>query len=106
MPASGLRAHPDGIEALFSWMTTNWDLMHKRLPPGLSMLGTMVSIMTSGFTTSAQLSKLEAFFAEKDTRGYDQSLEQSKDSIRSKIAWVGRDRDDVLAWVKENGYSK
>lgn len=104
LPAAGLRSHPEGIEALFQWMTENWDELYKRLPPSLSMLGSMITIMTSSFTNEDQLSKVEKFFAGKDTKGYDQSLAQSKDAIRSKIAWLGRDRDDVAAWVKENGY--
>lgn len=105
MPISGLRSHPAGIEAMFSWMTTNWDEIYKRLPPGLSMLGSMVMITTSGFTTQEQLSKVDEFFAAKDNKGYDQSLEQSKDAIRSKVSWLARDREDVAAWLKANGYS-
>ncbi|PHH81294.1 hypothetical protein CDD82_1093 [Ophiocordyceps australis] len=106
MPVGGLRTHPEGINAMFEWMTKNWDKMYQRLPPALSMLGTMVTIMTSGFTKQEQLSKVESFFADKNNSGYDQSLEQSKDSIRSKISWLKRDGDDVASWVKSNGYTK
>lgn len=35
---------------------------------------------------------------------FDQSLAQSLDNVRSKIAWLDRDRGDVAAWLKENGY--
>lgn len=104
MPVSGLRSHPEGIEAMFSWMTSNWETMYRRLPPSLSMLGSMVTIMTSGFTTQRQLSQVEAFFANKNKNGYDKSLEQSKDAIRSNVSWVGRDRDDVRAWLKADGH--
>ena len=86
-------------------MTANWDDLYKKLPPGLSMLGNMVMIMTSGFTTQEQLSKVDKFFGAKNNNGYDQSLEQSKDAIRSKISWLSRDREDVAAWLKANGYS-
>lgn len=85
-------------------MEENWDELYKRLPPALSMLGSMVQIMTSSFTKPEQLDKVEAFFKDKNTNGYDQSLAQSMDSVRSKIAWLGRDRSDVAAWLKENGY--
>ncbi|KAK3394717.1 aminopeptidase 2 [Podospora didyma] len=105
MPTAGLRSHPEGIQALFDWMVENWDELIKRLPPQLSMLGSMVTIFTSGFTKKEQLAKVEKFFADKTTTGYDQSLAQSLDSVRSKISWVERDRADVAAWVKENGYS-
>lgn len=104
MPISGLRSHPGGIETMFDWMTSNWETMYEKLPPSLPMLGSMVTIMTSGFATQEQLSQVDDFFAEKNNNGYDQSLEQSKDAIRSKVLWVGRDREDVSAWLKANGY--
>ncbi|KAL2170053.1 hypothetical protein VTG60DRAFT_5325 [Thermothelomyces hinnuleus] len=104
MPASGLRSHPEGIEALFTWMTENWNELIKKLPPALSMLGTMVTIFTSSFTKKEQLERVEKFFEGKNTNGFDQSLAQSLDAIRSKISWIERDRADVTAWLKENGY--
>ncbi|SPQ18710.1 e6161c0a-8b7d-450a-8963-9931011f78fc [Thermothielavioides terrestris] len=104
MPTSGLRSHPEGIEALFTWMTENWEELIKKLPPALSMLGTMVTILTSSFTKKEQLARVEKFFEGKNTNGFDQSLAQSLDAIRSKISWVERDRADVGAWLKENGY--
>ncbi|KAK3695352.1 aminopeptidase 2 [Podospora appendiculata] len=104
MPTAGLRSHPEGIKALFVWMTENWDELVKRFPPALSMLGTMVSIFTSSFTTKEQLLEVEKFFKDKNTSGYEMSLAQSLDSVRSKISWLERDRADVAAWLKENGY--
>ncbi|KAK1832903.1 mitochondrial aminopeptidase 2 [Podospora conica] len=106
MPTAGLRAHPKGVEALFTFMTENWDELVKKLPPALSLLGSMVTICTSGFTQADQLARVEKFFADKSTNGFDQSLAQSLDAIRSKISWLERDRDDVATWLKENGYRK
>ena len=104
LPAAGLRSHPEGIEALFGWMTQNWDELVKRLPPGLSMLGSMVTILTSSFATPEQKARVEAFFGDRTTSGFDQSLAQSLDAIQSKISWLERDRDDVANWLKENKY--
>jgi aminopeptidase 2 len=106
MPVIGLRTHAEGINALYEWMEENWDLLYEKLPPALSMLGSMVNIMTSGFTSQEQLDRVEKFFESKNKSGYDQSLAQSRDAIRSKVSWLARDRDDVAAWVKANGYAK
>ena len=105
MPVIGLRAHSEGIEALYGWLESEWETIYVQLPPALSMLGSMVNICTSGFTTSKQLERVEKFFGDKNTNGYDQSLAQSRDAIRSKVAWLERDRADVAAWVKENKYA-
>src|SRR6187402_2236598 len=103
MPIGGLRTHPAGIEALYSWMTENWEELARRLPAGLSMLGTMVSICTSSFTREADLDRIQKFFDSKSTKGFDQSLAQSLDAIRAKSAWLGRDKEDVKEWV--NAYN-
>ena len=104
MPVIGLRDHNEGTEAGFKWMQANWDLMYKRLPPTLPMLGLMVKLFTTGFTNQQQLDEVEKFFEGKNTNGYDQSLAQAIDSIKSKLSWVDRDREDVSKWLKDNGY--
>jgi aminopeptidase 2 len=106
LPASGLRSHAEGIEALFKWLTTTWPDISKRLSGNPPILGSMVTICTSSFAKQEQLDQVEAFFKDIDTKNFVQPLAQSKDAIRSKIAWVQRDRDNVAGWVKENGYLK
>lgn len=105
LPTSGLRSHAEGIEALFAWLTEKWPEILKRLSGNPPILGSMVTICTSSFAKQEQLDKVEAFFKDVDTKAFAQPLAQSKDAIRSKIAWLDRDRADVAAWVKENGYS-
>lgn len=105
MPIVGLRGHPEGLNALFSWMTENWDKIIKTHPPGSPLLSKIVAICSSGLTAPEQLEKLEAFFKDKNNNGYDQALAQAKDSIRSKISWIKRDGEDVASWIKANGYS-
>ncbi|CAJ2501512.1 Uu.00g043650.m01.CDS01 [Anthostomella pinea] len=104
LPAGALRSHPEGIEALWTWLTEKWPEINKRLSGTPSMLSTMVTLCTSSFTKPEQLERVEKFFKDVDTTAFDQSLAQSKDSVRSKISWLERDRDDVAAWVKKNGY--
>lgn len=104
LPISALRSHPEGIEALFDWMQENWDELARRLPAGLSMLGSMVTICTSSFTSEADRARVENFFSGRSTKGFEMGLAQSLESIQAKAAWLGRDRADVASWVKDNGY--
>ncbi|KAH8676044.1 aminopeptidase 2 [Xylariales sp. PMI_506] len=104
LPASGLRSHAEGIDALFVWLTEKWPEVTKRLSGNPPILGSMVTICTSSFSKQEQLDKVEAFFKDVDTKAFIQPLSQSKDAIRSKIAWLARDREDVATWVQENGY--
>lgn len=100
MPISALRTHPEGIEALYGWMTDNWAEIAKRFPAGLSMLGSIVGMCTSGFSSTADVERVQGFFADKSTKGFDQALAQSLDAIRAKAAWLERDTGDVKQWVE------
>ena len=100
LPISALRTHPGGIEALFRWLTTNWEEVTRRLPAGLSMLGTVVSMCTSSFCSERDLNRVQKFFADKSSKGFDQSLAQSCDAIRAKSAWINRDKEDVKEWLE------
>lgn len=84
-------------------MTENWEELVRKLPPELNMLDSVVSMCTSGFSSQANLDRVQQFFEGRDTKGFDQALAQSCDSIKAKIAWLERDREDVRVWV--NSYS-
>jgi len=104
LPIGGLRSHKEGINALWAWLKENWDRIEKKLPPGLGMLGSVVSLCTSSYTKDEQLKDIEAFFKAKSTKGFDQSLAQSSDAIRAKQGWLNRDAKDVEEWLKANKY--
>nr|POE63591.1 aminopeptidase 2 [Quercus suber] len=104
LPLAGLRAHKEGIEALWAWTKENWDELIKKLPPSLSMLGSVVSMATSGFANKVQLADVEKFFQAKGTKGFDRNLAQSIDAVNAKISWIERDGDDLKTWLKENKY--
>ncbi|TVY88309.1 Aminopeptidase 2, mitochondrial, partial [Lachnellula willkommii] len=100
LPISALRTHPQGVEALYGWLTENFDELAAKFPAGLSMLGSIVTICTSGFTKEADIARIQKFFEAKSTKGFDQSLAQSLDTIRAKSAWLARDSEDVKKWVE------
>jgi len=104
LPLAGLRAHREGIEAFWAWMKANWEPLKKRLPPSLSMMGSTVSMATSGFTKEEQMEDVQAFFDKVGTKGFDRNLAQSLDAVRAKVGWIGRDGEDVKEWLGRNGY--
>ncbi|RLV94280.1 Aminopeptidase 2 [Spathaspora sp. JA1] len=106
IPMQGLRAHKAGIEKLWAWLTVNWDRVYELLPPGLSMLGSIVTLATSGFTREEQKNEVEKFFSTKNTKGYDQGLAQSLDIITAKGKWASRDAEVISKWLEANGYTK
>lgn len=59
------------------------------------MLGSIVSICTSGFGNQAGLERVQKFFANKDIRGFDRKLAESLEVVTARIARLDRDREDV-----------
>lgn len=106
IPMQGLRTHKQGVEALWSWLKVNWEEVVRRLPPGLSMLGSVVSIATSGYNSLEAVEEIKGFFSTKSTKGFDQGLAQSLDTITSKSQWVTRDSAVVAQYLRDNGYFK
>ena len=106
MPIGGLGTTPEGIEKRWDWMCSNWEELVEKLPPSMTMLSSVVSICAAGFTSDEQLAKVDKFFEGKEKKGFDRSLQQSMDSIRAKANWLRRDEEDVLGWLKSNGYLK
>ena len=104
LPLGNLRSHRDGIVALWEWMTANWEALEKKLPPGLTMLGSVVSMCTSALTKQEHIDQINDFFGKRSTKGFDQSLAQSLDAIKAKSQWVDRDGADVKQWLKDNKY--
>jgi aminopeptidase 2 len=106
IPLQNIRYTKEGILAQWTWMTDNWELLGKKFPPGLSMLGSIVSICVAGYTHNEHIKTVEAFFDGKSTKGFDKYLAQSLDSLKSRSAWLERDAADVKTWLKQEGYLK
>ncbi|KAL9605149.1 MAG: hypothetical protein Q9219_000083 [cf. Caloplaca sp. 3 TL-2023] len=104
LPLGGLRNDAKGIEALWKWMTSNWQEIEKKHPPGLNMLSNIVQLCTSGFTTEERLKEVQAWFAERSTKGFDRALDQSCDAVTAKAKWLARDTGDVEGWLKKEGF--
>ncbi|GMF08886.1 unnamed protein product [Ambrosiozyma monospora] len=78
------------------------------MPSGWSMLGSLVRLSISDFTSLEKYDDVVAFFKDKDTveLGVETDLKQGLESIKGKASWIERDRDDVVEWLKDHGYLK
>lgn len=103
-PISSMRSTSTGISIRWQWMKDNWTEIHKRLSTAGTLLGGVLQMTASSLCTEEQAQDVEDFFKDKDNKGYDMSLAQSLDAIRSKALWVKRDAADVEQWLQANGY--
>ena len=70
------------------------------------MTGTIVQMVTSSFCSEDKIKEIQEFFGKRSTKGFDLGLKQSLDSVRAKVAWLERDREDVQEWLVKKGYMK
>lgn len=94
----------ESIEQVWSWFKENWDKLSEIYPASLGLLARVVGGASAGFSTKEQLADFEAFFKDKDTKGYDQTLANTKDRLHAYISWTERDSKDVEAWLTSRGY--
>jgi len=89
---------------MWAWLQKNLDLIVKRLHPSSPLLGHVLNVTISGFTSYQDISMVKEFFESKDTKGYDKSLAQAIDTVESKAQWVARDAEDVEKYLKEKKF--
>jgi aminopeptidase 2 len=86
---------------VWSWMKENWTTLDKKFGSGLGLLRSYVAMIVRALGEKEHLEDVEGFFEGIDTEAYRQKLEQGLDSLKAKIEWVQRDREDVKEWLFE-----
>ncbi|TKA51094.1 hypothetical protein B0A53_05880 [Rhodotorula sp. CCFEE 5036] len=98
-----LARNTDTKSKVWQWLQENFATLEKRFSRGW-MLSVLVKNTVSSFTTEADAQAVEAFFREKDTKSFDQALQQGLDAIRASAKWLERDSNDVEQWLREHQY--
>lgn len=80
-------------------MLTLWQL-YKRFEGNFTM-SYLVRYAMDFLSTKKDLEESQKFFEDKDTSKYNQSLQQTLDTIRAKIAYIERSTDDLSGWLSE-----
>jgi aminopeptidase 2 len=80
-------------------MQENWAAVEEKMGATLGMIGYVIQRMADILGTTKHLREFEEFFAKRDTSTYSSALSQSLDSLKAKVAWVERDREDVASWL-------
>ena len=103
-PLIEMRSTKAGVLALWEWVEKNIDVVIERLHPSSPLLGHLLTVTVSGFTTYQDISKVKAFFDKRDTKGYNNSLAQAIDTIEAKAQWVQRDAEEVEQFLKDSKF--
>lgn len=86
-------------DALWEVFSSNYDTFHKLMSTNMVVLDRFVKLTLKNYTTEEKHDKIKAFFDEKDTHGFERSLNQALDSIKNNAAWKTRDAANVGQWL-------
>ncbi|KAF7361545.1 Aminopeptidase 1 [Mycena sanguinolenta] len=96
----GLEINPLARQSLVSFFKENYEAFSKRFATN-SMLKYLVTTCFRGLSTQEAHDDVEAFFKGKDTTRYSMALAQALETIRTRIAYIERSRDDLSSWLKQ-----
>ncbi|KAK9465000.1 peptidase family M1-domain-containing protein [Lipomyces arxii] len=102
--AMSLAANPNSRWQLWEFLKQYWDGIYTLLSGNMVILDRFVRMSINRFSSMAAYNDIEKFFEGKDTHGYERSVGQALDTVKSLATWVERDGPVVEAWLKENGY--
>ena len=100
-----LGSHQDARKTVWQFVKDNWSVFKEKFPGGrFETVLDIVEATVSGFTTIDDLNDVKTFFK---ANGLTQNATAKKclEMIRSNIAWLKRDRDDIRQWLS-NGDQK
>ncbi|KAM0330639.1 hypothetical protein ACHAQA_003589 [Verticillium albo-atrum] len=102
--AAGLGANSSAREVQWKYLRDNWDACVVKLGNNV-VIDRFVSMSLSKFANADKIKEIDAFFADKDTAGFNRTLETVKDKIRGRAAYRQRDAAALKEWLAANGYA-
>ncbi|KAJ2930053.1 hypothetical protein H1R20_g7024, partial [Candolleomyces eurysporus] len=97
---AGLAANFKTRKLLFEYFQEHYAELSKRFEGNFTMQY-LVRYSMDFLSTQKDLQSVEDFFKDKDTSKYNQSLNQTLDTIRAKIAYIDRSTKDLEEWLGE-----
>ncbi|TLS25061.1 hypothetical protein PpBr36_07516 [Pyricularia pennisetigena] len=103
--AAALSANRVGRPLLWERLREDWEnSVVKKLGGNPILVDRLVKSSLGRFTDAKAVDDIEAFFNNKDTSGFNRTLETVKDKVRGRAAYKERDAQALKQWLKENGY--
>ncbi|KAJ6013844.1 hypothetical protein N7540_008435 [Penicillium herquei] len=92
----------DGSWELWDWANDCWeDIVNNHF----KRLHLIVQSLLDGFSTDYQVAMVQKFFSERDTRGYDQYVNQAMEGLRIRNRWVKRDSAHIAQWLNRHYFT-
>ena len=89
---------------VWEFVKANWDELKKRYHGGgFGSVTRVVKGTLSSFTTQGELADAEQFIRAHRVPGTERAMKQALETVRSNVAWLGRDREEIADWLDRYG---
>ncbi|KAH3669122.1 hypothetical protein WICMUC_005086 [Wickerhamomyces mucosus] len=102
--ANGLSKNSKAKIAFWEYLAANYDAIYTRLNVNRVVFDRFIKFTLGRYSDSTLYTTIEQFFKDKDIYGFERSLYQVLDQIKTNSAWVERDDNDVEEWLQEHNY--
>lgn len=99
-----LAANSQVRDEVWKYTKENWAAIHERLGGNPVVLERFLRMGLQRFTSLETQKEIEAFYKDKDTRGFDRGLAVVGDTITGNAKYLERDLEVVREWLKAHGY--
>ncbi|XP_067012904.2 endoplasmic reticulum aminopeptidase 1 isoform X2 [Anabrus simplex] len=96
---SVVAANPEGQLLAWRHLKAQWNTMQATFGNGTFTMGSLISAVTSHFSTEYDLQEVSSFFRDMNVGSGSRSLMQSLETIRLNIHWVQRNEDAIFSWL-------
>ena len=104
-PGMALSANAKTRAGLWKFIKDKFSEIHSRLSGNMVVLDRFLLVSLNKFSDRETEKDIASFFASKDNRGYDRTLNILSDTISGRAAYKERDGKVILEWLKTNGYA-
>lgn len=99
-----LSSNPKARWAYWNYIKENYDAIYTRLNANRIVFDRFIKYTLGKFSSDEAYEDIKSFFADKDTKSFERSVDQVLDGIKTGSAWVSRDKEDVKEWLSTHKY--
>lgn len=97
---AGIGGNTDARSLAWEFIKANWDELKKRYHGGgFGSITRVFKGTVSGFTSHEALQDAEQFFRAHRVPGTERAVKQALETVRSNIAWLHRDQNEMADWL-------
>ncbi|XP_054041901.1 endoplasmic reticulum aminopeptidase 1-like [Rissa tridactyla] len=95
--------NPAGYHLAWTFLKANWEKFVEKFELGSNSIATIVTGVTSRYSTRSQLAQVKEFFSSLDERSAQlRCVQQAIETIEDNIQWMDRNLEKVKTWLQNN----